>query len=79
MPRATKTTQVAGAAKLRSIAAPGDGGGRKKILPITKPGDGWVGKLSRSQLARLDEGKKVLLSRKLGGDSGGRGIGRRGV
>mmetsp|Transcript_27954 Transcript_27954/g.83777 ORF Transcript_27954/g.83777 Transcript_27954/m.83777 type:complete len:282 (-) Transcript_27954:505-1350(-) len=62
---------VAGAAKIRSIGAPEQR--HKKILPISKPGDGWVGKLSRSQLAQLDAGKKVLLSRRLGGDSGGRG------
>ena len=32
------------------------------MAPFTKPGDGWPSKLSKSHLAQLDDGKKVLLA-----------------
>ena len=44
-----------------------------KIKPITLNGDGWENNLSKDQLQQLDNGKRVLLQKRLRGDSGGRG------
>ncbi|KAH8064741.1 hypothetical protein JL722_1621 [Aureococcus anophagefferens] len=59
------TSVVVAGAKIKALALPStnaDGRPRRAVAPFTKPGDGWPSKLSKTHLAQLDDGKKVLLA-----------------
>jgi len=70
------TSVVVAGAKIKALALPSttaDGRPRRAVAPFTKPGDGWPSKLSKSHLAQLDDGKKVLLAGREANAGGGRG------